>query len=123
MKLGNFSVSLNVKNIEASKSFYEKLGFQVIGGDIEQKWLILSSGTTKIGLFQGMFDENILTFNPKWDDKGNEDTSMDDIRNIYKKLKDENVDFVANINDTEEGPNHFMIKDPDGNTIMFDQHL
>ncbi len=123
MKLGNFSVSLNVKNIEASKSFYEKLGFQVIGGDIEQKWLILSSGTTKIGLFQGMFDENILTFNPKWDDKGNEDTFMDDIRNIYKKLKDENVDFVTNINDTEEGPNHFMIKDPDGNTIMFDQHL
>ncbi len=123
MDLGNFALSLNVKDIHKSKEFYEKLGFEVISGDINQNWLILKNGTTKIGLFQGMFESNILTFNPKWDSNGMTNEGGDDIRDIYQKLENENIEFSSKINDTKSGPNHFMITDPDGNNILFDQHV
>ncbi len=123
MNLGNFSVSLNVKDIMKSKTFYENLGFEVVFGEIEQKWLILKNGNTKIGLFEGMFDSNILTFNPKWDDNGLPDENMNDVRDIFKNLEGKDIEFVSKINDTDQGPNNFMVTDPDGNLILFDQHL
>lgn len=122
MDLGAFSVSLSVKDIHASKLFYEKLGFEAIGGDIEQNWLILRNGQTVIGLFQGMFEGNILTFNPGWDQDANMLEQFDDVRDIQKVLKSRGIDFVQEADEMTKGPAHFIIVDPDGNTIMLDQH-
>lgn len=122
MHLGNFSVSLAVKDITASKDFYDKLGFVQIGGHVEQKWLILKNGATKIGLFQGMFERNALTFNPGWDDDGKPDGKSEDVRSIQKRLSDAGLETGAKI-ESPSGPAHFMLTDPDGNPILIDQHI
>ena len=122
MNLGAFSVSLAVKDIAASKAFYEKLGFQIMGGEMEQNWLILKNGTHVIGLFQGMFDSNIMTFNPGWDQSAQNVDPFTDIRDIQKQLKEAGVEFETEADESSEGPAHFIIKDPDGNTIFLDQH-
>ena len=123
MKLGAFSVSLAVKDIVASKAFYEKLGFTVFGGVIEQNWLIMKNGDAIIGLFQGMFDKNILTFNPGWDQSANILENYDDIRVIQKHLKLHGIEFITEADGTTTGPASFIIADPDGNTILIDQHI
>jgi lactoylglutathione lyase len=122
MELGAFSVSLAVKDIEASKQFYEKLGFSVMGGDQSQNWLILNNGSTVIGLFQGMFPNNILTFNPGWDQSSQNLDSFDDIRKIQKDFKSKGVEVMDEADESSDGPASFMVTDPDGNTILFDQH-
>jgi lactoylglutathione lyase len=121
MQLGNFSLSLAVKDIVASRSFYEALGFSILGGDQEQGWLILKNGETNIGLFQGMFEKNMLTFNPGWDSEGKEVNPFTDVREIQRKLKEAGITFGQ---EAEEGsgPAHFIITDPDGNPILVDQH-
>lgn len=123
MKLGAFSVSLAVKDIEKSKQFYEKLGFEVFGGDQSQNWLIMKNGDKVIGLFQGMFDENILTFNPGWDQDCNKLESFSDVREIHKKLKSDGIEMASESISGDSGPSNFVIKDPDGNTILIDQHV
>ncbi|WP_010283790.1 VOC family protein [Bacillus timonensis] len=122
MELGAFSVSLNVKDIHKSKEFYENLGFQMLGGDINQNWLILKNGNTVIGLFQGMFDKNILTFNPGWDQNAQNLDSFTDVRDIQKQLKEKGIAMLNEAEETGEGPAHFVVEDPDGNRILFDQH-
>jgi lactoylglutathione lyase len=122
MKLGAFSVSLNVKDIEASKSFYENLGFQTLGGDISQKWLILKNEHTVIGLFQGMFEKNILTFNPGWDQNATNLDSFTDVRDLQKQLKEKGVKILTEADEATEGPAHITLEDPDGNQILIDQH-
>ncbi|MCC3357118.1 VOC family protein [Bacillus sp. REN16] len=122
MKLGAFSVSLNVKDIHKSKEFYENLGFQIFGGDISQNWLIMKNENTVIGLFQGMFDKNILTFNPGWDANAQNLDTFTDIREIQKQLKETGITMLTEANNSTEGPAHFIIEDPDGNQILFDQH-
>lgn len=122
MQLGAFSISLTVKDIHASKDFYEKIGFETLGGDIEQKWLILKNGSTVIGLFQGMFDKNMLTFNPGWDENAQNLEAFTDIREIQKTLKAKGVAFTSEADETSAGPASFTIEDPDGNPILFDQH-
>lgn len=123
MGLGCFSISLAVKDLEASKAFYEKLGFEVYAGEPEHNFLIMKNGETNIGLFQGMFEGNILTFNPGWDQQANELGEYDDIRVIHQRLVAQGLDSMqVNIND-ETGPANFSIVDPDGNTILFDQHI
>lgn len=121
MELGNFSVSLAVKDLAASKAFYEKQGFTKLDGNEEQGWLILQNGTTNIGLFQGMFEKNILTFNPGWDHNGKEVNDFTDIRDLQKALQDAGVELVK---EAEEGtgPASFTLIDPDGNPILIDQH-
>ena len=123
MDLGSFSVSLNVKDIERSKVFYESLGFEVFFGDQAQNWLIMKSGDHKIGLFQGMFESNILTFNPGWDANGNTLDDYDDIRLIHKHIKSNGIKTINDSIKGEEGPSHFSVIDPDGNVILFDQHI
>ena len=123
MDLGAFSVSLTVKNMEDSKSFYEKLGFSVFGGDISQNWLIMKSGEHIIGLFQGMFEKNILTFNPGWDQNAQSLAHFTDVRELQKSLKSKGVTFVTEADESTTGPASFMIEDPDGNTILIDQHV
>mgnify|MGYP003664650843 CR=1 FL=1 len=123
MKLGAFSVSLSVKDIHASKTFYEHLGFQVFAGDIEKKYLIMKNGNALIGLFQGMFENNILTFNPGWDENANNLKDFDDVRNIQKHLKNKGVPMISEADETTTGPANFVITDPDGNTILIDQHV
>lgn len=122
MELGNFSVSLAVKDIKASKSFYEKLGFVQVFGDVGQGWAIMKNGGAKIGLFQGMFERNALTFNPGWDQDGETDGKAEDVRSIQKRLKDAGIDTGAPI-EGASGPAHFMVTDPDGNPVLFDQHI
>jgi lactoylglutathione lyase len=122
VKLGAFSVSLTVKDIYASKEFYENLGFQTLGGDISQNWLILKNENCIIGLFQGMFEKNILTFNPGWNEKAENLDSFTDVREIQKQLKEKGTKFLTEANEAGEGPAHFTIEDPDGNLILFDQH-
>lgn len=122
MKLGAFSVSLNVKDIHASKTFYENLGFNVFGGDITQNWLIMKNENCIIGLFQGMFEKNILTFNPGWNENAENLETFTDIREIQKQLKEKGVKLQAEADESSEGPAHFTIEDPDGNQILFDQH-
>ena len=122
MKLGAFSVSLNVKDIQVSKSFYEKLGFQVFGGDITQNWLILKNGVSIIGLFQGMFDRNILTFNPGWDQDAAELDSFTDVRELQKQLKEKGIKLESEADEGSSGPASFMVIDPDGNPVLLDQH-
>lgn len=122
MKLGAFSVSLSVKDIHASKAFYEKLGFSKMGGNIDQNWVILRNGTSVIGLFQGMFEGNILTFNPGWDQQANEVNPYDDIRSIQQHLKKSGIVLIHEVDPSSEGPAHLTMQDPDGNNIMLDQH-
>lgn len=122
MQLGAFSLSLTVKDIHASKDFYEKIGFETLGGDIDQNWLILKNGSTVIGLFQGMFNKNMLTFNPGWDDNAQNLDSFTDIREIQKDLKAKGVHFTSEADETGQGPASFIVEDPDGNPILFDQH-
>lgn len=123
MDLGAFSISLAVKDIEASKNFYEKLGFRTMGGDQSQNWLILNNGDTVIGLFQGMFEGNLLTFNPGWDQKAEKVESFTDVRELQRQLKAQGMAFVTEADETTTGPAHFVIVDPDGNTILVDQHV
>lgn len=122
MKLGAFSVSLTVKDIHKSKSFYENLGFQVLGGDITQNWLILKNENCIIGLFQGMFEKNMLTFNPGWNENGKNLDSFTDIRDLQKQLKETGIKFHSEADESSEGPASFIIEDPDGNPILVDQH-
>ena len=123
MELGNFSVSLAVKDIEASKVFYEKLGFAVFMGNQSQKWLIMKNGHHAIGLFQGMFDKNILTFNPGWSSDAQPLAQFTDVRKLQRQLKDLGVSMIAEADEGTSGPASFMIVDPDGNTILVDQHV
>lgn len=123
MDLGAFSISLAVKDIEASKSFYQKLGFQVFGGDAAQNWLIMKNGAHVIGLFQGMFEQNILTFNPGWDQNANALESFTDVRELQKRLKASGVNIENEADEHTTGPASFVVIDPDGNPILFDQHV
>ncbi len=123
MELGNFSISLAVKDLQTSKAFYEKFGFTVFGGDASQNWLILKNGDTTIGLFQGMFEKNTLTFNPGWDSNaGNLDTFAD-VRDLQRQLKADGVELMGEADETTTGPASFMAIDPDGNPILVDQHV
>jgi lactoylglutathione lyase len=123
MELGNFSVSLTVQDIEASRDFYEKLGFGLVAGEVSQGWLILRNGTSVIGLFQGMFERNSLTFNPGWDADMATLGSFTDVRELQRQLKAQGVEFVAEVDETGEGPGSFVVVDPDGNPIIVDQHV
>jgi catechol 2,3-dioxygenase-like lactoylglutathione lyase family enzyme len=123
MQLGNFSVSLAVKDIGASRAFYEKLGFRVFGGDQAQNWLILQNETSTIGLFQGMFDKNILTFNPGWDRNGGTLPAFDDVRVIQQTLKSRGLAIATEADEATSGPASMMVIDPDGNQILIDQHV
>jgi len=123
MELGAFSISLAVKDIKASKAFYEKLGFKVFGGDISQNWLILKNGQHTIGLFQGMFDKNTLTFNPGWDSNADELDTFTDVRDLQRQLKAEGVQLVSEADEATTGPASFVAVDPDGNPILVDQHV
>lgn len=122
MSIGAFSLSLAVKDIKASKAFYEKLGFRDLGGDIEQNWLIMKNADCVIGLFQGMFDKNMLTFNPGWDSNAQEVNPFKDVRVLQEELREQGIQFIQEVDVTTEGPGYFMIKDPDGNPILVDQH-
>lgn len=121
LPLGAFSISLAVKDIHLSKAFYEKLGFSVTGGNIDQNWLILKNENTVIGLFQGMFEKNMLTFNPGWDQQAQMLDKFTDVREIAKQLEANNIELEA-VPKTESGPAHVMLTDPDGNSILIDQH-
>jgi catechol 2,3-dioxygenase-like lactoylglutathione lyase family enzyme len=123
MRLGNFSISLAVKNLQASRAFYENLGFRAIMGDPKQNWLILQNGTTTIGLFQGMFEKNSLTFNPGWNAKGERLPDYDDVRDIQRTLKSKGVSPVTSADESTDGPASLMLVDPDGNPILIDQHV
>ncbi|KNB60109.1 VOC family protein [Chryseobacterium sp. Hurlbut01] len=122
MKLGAFSISLSVKDLEKSRDFYEKLGFSQMGGNLESNYLIMKNGSTLIGLFQAMFDGNMLTFNPGWDENAQNLDSFDDVREIQKHLKENNVTLEKEAGETTPGPEHIFLKDPDGNMILIDQH-
>lgn len=122
MNLGAFSVSLSVKDIEASRQFYEKLGFTSLGGDQSQNWLILKNGDHVIGLFQGMFEGNILTFNPGWDQSAQPLDEFTDVRELQRQLKEQGVPLLTEADEESSGPASFMLTDPDGNVILVDQH-
>ncbi len=123
MKLGAFSVSLSVKDLEASKCFYEKLGFEVFHGDATQNWLIMRNDQVTIGLFQGMFEKNILTFNPGWDNNCSKLASFTDVREIQSTLISHELSLEGKVDEKSSGPGSFTLEDPDGNLIMFDQHV
>lgn len=123
MKLGNFSISLAVKDISVSRAFYEKLGFTVFGGDQEQNWLILKNGSTVIGLFQGMFERNILTFNPGWDSDAKQLPEFTDVRDLQRELKAQGVQLLSEADEDTSGPASFLVEDPDGNQVLVDQHV
>lgn len=123
MDLGAFSISLAVKDIETSKAFYEKLGFTVFSGDMAQNWLIMDNGGHKIGLFQGMFEQNILTFNPGWDQNARELDSFTDVRELQRALREQGLSFVTEADEDSVGPASFVVLDPDGNPILVDQHV
>src|SRR6516164_6422689 len=122
VRLGNFSVSLTVKDLKASREFYEKLGFRVIGGN-GRNWAILQNETATIGLFQGMFEKNSLTFNPGWDRNGNTLPEFDDVRAIQRTLKSRGLKLQTEADESSNGPASFVLTDPDGNTILVDQHV
>jgi catechol 2,3-dioxygenase-like lactoylglutathione lyase family enzyme len=122
MQLGIFSLSLAVKDIEASKVFYEKLGFTKLGGNEAHKWLILKNGETVIGLFQGMFESNILTFNPGWDSSAQNLPEFTDVRELQRQLKAQGMQFSTEADESTSGPASFVVVDPDGNSILVDQH-
>jgi len=123
MDLGTFSISLSVKDIKASKAFYEKLGFTLFMGDVSQNWLILKNGAHVIGLFQGMFERNILTFNPGWNSNAQKLDTFTDVRELQKQLKAQGVEFVNEADESTTGPASFIVTDPDGNPILVDQHV
>ena len=123
MELGAFSISLAVKDIEASKTFYERLGFEVFHGDISQNWLIMKNDDSVIGLFQDMFERNILTFNPGWDHNAQELERFTDVRELQRRLKAQGVEFVSEADESTTGPASFTVVDPDGNPILVDQHV
>ena len=123
MRLGNFSISLAVKDIAKSRAFYEKLGFRVFGGDQAKNWLILQNETSTIGLFQGMFDKNIMTFNPGWDRSGNSLPDFDDVRDIQRTLKNRGLALTTEADEATTGPASLMLLDPDGNPVLIDQHV
>ncbi|MGH9798862.1 MAG: VOC family protein [Blastocatellia bacterium] len=123
MDLGNFSVSLAVKDIAASKAFYEKLGFTVFMGNQAQHWLIMKNGDHVIGLFQGMFEKNVLTFNPGWNSNAQKLESFTDVRELQRQLKEHGVKLITAADENSTGPASFTIADPDGNTILIDQHI
>ncbi|WP_299336217.1 VOC family protein [uncultured Psychroserpens sp.] len=123
MKLGAFSISLAVKDIYVSKSFYENLGFSVFAGDLERNYLIMKNGNALVGLFQGMFENNILTFNPGWDENANTIEEFDDVRTIQKHLKSKGVALESEADETTSGPASFVVLDPDGNAVLIDQHV
>lgn len=123
MELGAFSVSLAVKDIHASRQFYEKLGFKAFVGDASKNWLILRNGSTVIGLFQGMFEKNVLTFNPGWDQNAQKQGSFTDVRELQKQLKAQGVKFATEADEKSTGPASFIVVDPDGNPVLFDQHV
>ena len=122
MELGAFSISLTVKDIKASQAFYEKFGFKAFGGDPAQNWLILKNGDHIIGLFQGMFDKNILTFNPGWDQNAQNLAAFTDVRDLQRQLKGQGIQLISEADENTTGPASFMALDPDGNTILIDQH-
>ena len=123
MRLGNFSISLAVKDLAASRAFYEKLGFHSVGGDAAQNWLILQNGSSTIGLFQGMFENNMLTFNPGWDAACNTLPDFDDVREIQRRLKGAGVALMTEADEATAGPASLMVLDPDGNPVLIDQHV
>jgi len=123
MKPGAFSISLSVKDIRLSKQFYENLGFSVFAGDLERNYLIMKNGNALIGLFQGMFEQNILTFNPGWDENAQKLDQFDDVREIQRQLKSKNMTLDSEADESSTGPASFVLKDPDGNTLLFDQHV
>lgn len=123
MDLGSFSVSLAVKDLAASRSFYEKLGFEVIGGEPEQHWLILRNDATVLGLFQGMFENNILTFNPGWKGAGEAAEEFTDVRELQRELEAKGVELQRKADESTTGPASLVLTDPDGNAILIDQHV
>jgi lactoylglutathione lyase len=123
MQLGNFSLSLTVKDLAASQDFYRKLGFEPVGGKLEQGWLILRSGTTTIGLFQGMFERNMLTFNPGWDIDCNTLPGYTDVRELQRQLRARGIEPATPADDSSTGPASFVLIDPDGNPVLVDQHV
>ncbi len=122
MKLGAFSISINVKDLKTSKEFYEKLGFKAFGGSMEQNYLIMKNENALIGLFQGMFEGNILTFNPGWDENAQNIEEFDDVREIQKSLKSNEINLISEADQNSRGPASIMLNDPDGNMILIDQH-
>ena len=122
MSIGAFSVSLSVKDIVISKEFYEKLGFHVFGGDITQNWLIMQNGDCTIGLFQGMFSKNTLTFNPGWNEKAEEVNPFRDVRVIQEELIEKGIKLIELADASTKGPAYIFLEDPDGNPILIDQH-
>ena len=123
MQLGAFSISLSVKDIAASRAFYEKFGFEVFGGNQDENWLMLKNGETVIGLFQGMFEGNLLTFNPGWDQSANSVESFTDVREIQLRLKEQGIELSPEADETTTGPGYFSAVDPDGNVRLVDQHV
>jgi lactoylglutathione lyase len=123
MQLGAFSISLTVKDLAASQAFYEKLGFSAFAGEAAQNWLILRNGDVVIGIFQGMFEKNMLTFNPGWDGNCNKLPSFADVRELQRQLKAQGVAFATEADESTSGPAHFVVVDPDGNPILVDQHV
>ena len=123
MELGAFSISLTVKDIEASRKFYEKFGFQAFAGDASQNWLIMKNGGTAIGLFQGMFQKNMLTFNPGWDSDASALNEYTDVRELQHRLKEQDVELISEADEGTVGPASFIAVDPDGNPILVDQHV
>lgn len=122
MQLGAFSISLSVKDINVSKQFYEQLGFTVLGGALEKRYLIMKNGNALVGLFQGMFENNILTFNPGWDEQAATVDPFDDVRDIQRHLKSHNIPLVTEADESTTGPASLVLTDPDGNMILIDQH-
>ncbi|MEI9810699.1 MAG: VOC family protein [Bacteroidota bacterium] len=123
MKLGAFSISLSVKDIHLSKQFYEHLGFTVFAGDITKNYLIMKNGNSLVGLFQGMFKNNILTFNPGWDENAGKIDSFDDVREIQRQLKSKGIRLESEADENTSGPASLIVTDPDGNAILVDQHV
>ena len=123
MELGTFSISLAVKDLQASKTFYEKLGFTVFAGEASENWLIMKNGDHAIGLFQGMFEQNIMTFNPGWDSNASKLDSFTDVRELQRRLKAQGVELQSEADESTTGPASFVTIDPDGNPILFDQHV
>ena len=123
MELGAFSISLAVKDLGESRAFYEKLGFVEFGGDASQNWLIMKNGDHIIGLFQGMFERNTLTFNPGWDQEAQSLDRFTDIRELQRRIREKGVEFISKADESTSGPASFIIEDPDGNPILVDQHV
>lgn len=123
IELGQFSVSLAVKDIKVSLAFYEKLGFKQVGGKLEQNWVVLQNGSARIGLFQGMFPKNMLTFNPGWGPDRTPLARFQDVRDLQRGLKAQGITMAVSADETTQGPAHFVITDPDGNPLLFDQHV